>query len=128
MHSLWTCPAPIQVRPNGPKHASAQFRLKKASSVGAVCGNDSSFINITDHLVTDGINSEHKQEQRQSAKDAGSTRRRGQQTSWASRSNAGQYERSGSTSSHQSTPDRRVGTTHQTDATSTGNTTDLGGT
>ena len=54
-----------------PLNAPAQFRLKKASSVGAVCGNDSSFTNITDFSVTDGINPEHKQEQRQSAKDAG---------------------------------------------------------
>ena len=35
----------------------------------------------TDHSVTDGINSEHKQEQRQSAKDARSVRRRRQQAS-----------------------------------------------
>ena len=127
-HSLWTCPSSIRVQPNDPQHAPAQFRLKKASSVGAVCGNDSSFINITDHSVTDGINLEHKQEQRQSAKDAGSTRRCRQQTSWDSRSNASQHERSGSTPPRQSTLNRRVRTTHQTGATSEGDTTDPGGT
>ena len=99
---------------------------KQASSVGAVCGNDNSFTNKTDNSFTDGINLEHKQEQRQSAKDAGSTRRCGHQTSWYSRSNASQYERSGSTSPRQSTPDIRVRTTYQTDATSTGDTTDPG--
>ena len=54
----------------------------EASSVGAVCGNDSSYINITDFSVTDGINSEHEQEQR--SKDAGPTGRCGQQAPRAS--------------------------------------------
>ena len=35
-----------------PPHAQAQFRLKKASSVGVVYGNDSFFINIIDLSVT----------------------------------------------------------------------------
>ena len=51
-------------RSSGParrsQHALAQFRLKKASSVDAVCGNDSSFTNKADYSVTDGINSEYK--------------------------------------------------------------------
>ena len=52
-----------------PKHAPAQFRFEKrhhqlAPSVGTTVPLQVK----TDHLVTDGINSEHKQEQRQSAK------------------------------------------------------------
>ena len=42
------------------QHAPAQFRLKKASLVGAVYGNDSSFTNKFDLLITDGINLEYK--------------------------------------------------------------------
>ena len=61
---------------------------------------------------------EHKQEQRSEV--AGSTGRCGQQASWASRSNAGQYERSGSTLPRQPTPDRRVRAAYQTNAASTG--------
>ena len=57
---------------------SSPVQLKKASSVGAVCGNDSSFTNIDDFSVTDGINPEHKQKQHQSPKDAGPAKRRGQ--------------------------------------------------
>ena len=94
-------------------------RLKKTSSVGAVCGNDSSFTNKADYSVTDGINSEHKQEQRQSAKDTGSARRYRQPISRRVRNNAGQHGRIGGTPPHQSTSDRRVRTTHQTDATTT---------
>ena len=116
-------PGPTQRRP----HAPAQFRLKKrhhqlAPSVGTTVPVQVK----TDHSVTKRINSEHKQEPRQSAKDAGSARRRRQQTSWDSRSNASQYERSGSTSPRQSTPDRRIRTTYQADATSTGDMTDPG--
>ena len=107
-----------------PPHSPAQFRLKKASSVGAVCGNDSSYISITDFSVLDGIDSEHKQEQR--SKDAKSTRRRGQQASRASRSDAGQYERSGSTPPRQPTLDRRARTTHHTNTASTRDASDLG--
>ena len=36
---------------------------KQPSSVGAVCGNDCSYTNITDFSVTDGIDEEHEQEQ-----------------------------------------------------------------
>ena len=107
-----------------PPHAPAQFWLKKASSVGAVYGNDSSSINITDFSVTDGIDHEHKQEQR--SKDTESIGRCGQQTSWASRSSAGQYERSRSTPPRQPTPDRRARTAYQTNAASTGDATDPG--
>ena len=77
----------------------------------------------TDHSVTDGINPEHKQEQRPSNKDAGPARRYEQLTSWRVRNNAGQHERGGSTPSHQSTFDRRIRTTHQTDTTTTGDAT-----
>ena len=65
-------PEPLDL-PNDPNTLQPS-PVEKASSVSAVCGNDSSFTNKTDHSVTDGINSEHKQEQRQSAKDAGSSR------------------------------------------------------
>ena len=44
--------------------------------------------------------------------------------SWASGSNAGQYERSGSTPPRQPTPDRRVRAAYQTNAASTGDATD----
>ena len=58
-------------RASGPaqrfQHAPTQFRLKKASSLSAVCGNDSSFTIKDDLSVTDGINSEYKQEPRQSS-------------------------------------------------------------
>ena len=96
---------------------SSPVQLKKASSVGAFCGNDSSFTNKTDLSVTYGINSEHKQEQRQSPKDAGPTRRRRQSTS---RHDASQHERGEGPLPHQPTPDRRIRTTHQADAMTTG--------
>ena len=105
---------------------SSPVRLKKGIISGAVCGNDSSFTNKADHSVTDGINSEHKQEQRQSAKDTGSARRRRQQTSWHIRSDASQHERGGGAPPHQPMPDRRVRATHPADATPTGSTTDIG--
>ena len=70
---------------------SSPVRLKKASSVGAVCGNDGSFTNKTDLSVTDGINPEHKQEQRQSTKDAGPARRCRQQTYRRVRNDASQH-------------------------------------
>ena len=60
------------------KHAQAQFRSKKHHQFGAICGNDSSFTNKADLLATDGINLKHKQEQRQSSKDARPARQRGQ--------------------------------------------------
>ena len=63
------------------QHAQAQFLLKKHHQFGAVRGNNSSFANKADLSTTDGINSEHKQEQRQSSKDARPARRRGQPTS-----------------------------------------------
>ena len=102
---------------------SSPVPVEKASSVGAVCGNGRSFTNITDFSVTDGINPEHRQEQCQSAKDAGSARRRRQQTSWHIRSNASQHERGGGAPPHQPTPDMRIRTTHQADTTPTGYTT-----
>ena len=110
--------------PRTPTRSSPVPKEKRESSVGAVCGNDSSYINITDFSVTDGIDSEYKQEQR--SKGARSTGRCGQQTSWAGGSNAGQYERSGSTPPRQPTPDRRVRAAYQTNAASTGDATDPG--
>ena len=108
------------------RSSPVRLKKKKASSVGVVCGTDSSFTNKADHSVIDGINSEHKQEQRQFAKDTGSARRRRQQTSWHIRSDASQHERGGGAPPHQPTPDRRVRATHPVDATSTGSTTDTG--
>ena len=99
--------------PTTPTRSGPTTPTNNASSVGAVCGNESSFTNKTDHSVTDGINTEHKQKQRQSAKDAGSARRRRQQTSWHIRSDASQHERGGGAPPHQPTPDRRVRATHQ---------------
>ena len=97
-----------------------------ALQVGAACGNDSSFTSKTDLSVTDGINSEHKQEQLQSTKDAGSARRHGQQTSWHVRSDASQHERGGGPPPHKPMHDRRVRATHQADTTPTGGTTSSG--
>ena len=99
-----------------PPHAPAQFRLKKASSVGAVCGNDSSYTNITDFSVTDGIDSEHQQEQR--SEDARPTR--------ASRSGAGQHKRNGSTPPSQPTLDRGARAAYQTNTASARVASDLG--
>ena len=118
-------------RANGPahrsQHAPAQFRLKKASSVGAVYGNDSSFTNKVDILVTEGINSEYKHESCQSSKDARPARRGGQPTSRRHiRDNVGQHERGGGTPSHQPTLDRGIRETHQADATPAGSVIDPG--
>ena len=74
----------------------------------------------TDLSITDGINSEHKQEQRQSTKDAGPARRRRQQTSRRFRSDVSQHRRGGGAPPHQPTPDMRVRATHQADATPAG--------
>ena len=46
------------------QHASTQFRLKKHHQFGVVYGNESSFTNKVDLSMTDGIDSEHKQEPR----------------------------------------------------------------
>ena len=59
------------------QHAQAQFRLKKHHQFGAICGNNCSFTNKDDLSATNGVNSEHKQEQRKSSKDAIPARRRG---------------------------------------------------
>ena len=109
------CPSPAQRL----LILSSPVQLKKASSVGAVCGNDGSFTNKTALSVTDGINSEHKQEQRQSPKDAGPTRRRRQPTSRHVRSDTSQHGRGGGPPPHQPTPNRRIRATHQADATTT---------
>ena len=55
--------------------------IEKTSSVWRRLWEDSSFTNKADLSETDGINSEHKQEPRQSSKDARLARRRGQPTS-----------------------------------------------
>ena len=74
--------------------------------------------NKADLSAIDGINSEHKQEQRQSSKDARPARRRRQPTSRRCvRNDASQHGRGGGTLPHQPTPDRRVRATHQADAT-----------
>ena len=72
------------------QHAPAQFRLKKHHQFGAVCGNGSSFTNKVDLSVTDGINSEYKQEPRKSPKDARPARQCRQPTSCR---RAGNYTR-----------------------------------
>ena len=115
-------------RASGPvhqiQHALAQFRLKKHHQFGAICGNDSSFTNKADLLATDGINSEHKQEQRQSSKDARPAKRHGQQTSRRRvRDSAGQHRRGEGAPRHQPTLAERVGTTHQANTTPLGDTT-----
>ena len=110
-------------RSSGPaqqiQHALAQFRLKKYHQFGVVYGNDSSFTNKADLSTTDGINSEHKQEQRQSSKDARPARRRGQPTSRRRvRDCAGQHGRGGGAPPHQPTLAERVITTHRTNTMS----------
>ena len=65
--------------------------------------------------MTEGINSEHKQESRQSSKNARPVRRRGQPTSRRhARNCTGQHGRSGGAPYHQPTLAERVGATHQT--------------
>ena len=100
--------------PTTPIRSSLVRLKKKASSIGAFCGNDSSFTNKADLSSTDGINSEHKQEKRQSSKDARPARRRGNPTSWRRvRNCAGQHGRGGRAPRHQPTPAERVRTTHR---------------
>ena len=71
-----------------------------------------------DLSATDGINSEHKQEQRQSSKDARPARRCGQPTSWRRvRDCAGQHGRGGGAPRHQPTLAERIRKTHQANAT-----------
>ena len=106
------------------QHALAQFRLKKASSVGAVCGNNSSFTNKADLSATDGINSEYKQEPHQSPKDARPARRGGQPTSRRRvRNITGKHGRDGGTPSHQPPLDKGIKVAHQTDTTLAGSAT-----
>ena len=118
VQSQRTGPATVPVPAQQFQHAPAQFWLKKASSIGAVCGNDNSFTIKADLSATDGINSEHKQEQRQSSKDSRPARRRGQPTSRRRvRDCAGQHERGGGGPRYQPTLAERVSTTHQTNTT-----------
>ena len=120
-------PAAVPSPAQRSEHTPAQFQLKITSSVGDVCGNDSSFTNKADLSATDGINSEHKQEKCQSSKDARPARRRRQLTSWRRvRDYASQHGRGGGTPSHQPTPDRGVRATHQADATPAGSATNPG--
>ena len=106
------------------QHAQAQFRLKKHHQFATFSGNDGSFTNKADLSATDGINSEHKQEQRQSSKDARPTKRRGQPTSRRhGRDCAGQHGRGGGAPHHQPTLDERVRTTHQENTMPLGDTT-----
>ena len=127
VQSQWTRPGIGPVPAYRSQHAPAQFRLKKVSSVGVVCGNDSSFTNKADLLVTDGINSEYEQESRQSSQDARPDKQGGHPTSRRRiRDSAGQHGRGGGTPSHQPTLDRGIRATHQADATPAGSATDLG--
>ena len=106
------------------QHAPAQFRLKKHHQFDAVYGNDSSFTNIADLSVTDGIKSEHRQKSCQSSKDARPARRHGQQTSQRhARNCVGQHGRGGGTPHHQPTLAERIGATHQANTTPPGDTT-----
>ena len=106
------------------QHAPAQFRSKKHHQFGAVCGKDCSFTNKADFSAADGVNLEHKQQQRQSSKDARPTRWRGQPTSRRRvRDSAGQHGRGGGAPRHQPTLAERVGTTHQENTTPPGDTT-----
>ena len=52
---LRSCPPATSVQPNDPVRSSPVPVEKRTSSVGAVCGNDCSYVNITDSSVTDGI-------------------------------------------------------------------------
>ena len=113
------------LRATGPawqiQHAQAQFWLKKHHQFDAVCGKDSSFTNKADISATDGIKSEHKQEQRQSSKDARPARRHGQPTSRRCvKDNAGQHGRGGGAPCHQPTLVERIGATHQANTTPPG--------
>ena len=106
------------------QHAPAQFWLKKHHQFSAVCGNNSSFTNKVDVSTTDGINSKHKQEQRQSSKDARPARRRGQPTSRRRvRDCTSQHGQGGGAPRHQPTLAERVRTTHQENTTPLGDTT-----
>ena len=68
--------------------------------------------------MTNGINSEHKQEQCQSSKDARPVKRCGQPTSRRHVGDcAGQHGRGGGAPRHQPTLAERVGTTHQANTT-----------
>ena len=116
MQSQWTGPA-IPSR-------SSPVPIEKHHQLGVVCGNDSSFTNKADISVTDGINSEHKQEPRQSSKDARPARQRGQPTSRRHAGNcAGQHGRGGGAPDHQPTLAERIGATHQANTTPLGDTT-----
>ena len=82
--------------------------------------------NKADLSTTDGINLEHKQEQRQSSKDARPARRRGQPTSRRRvRDCVGQHGRGGGAPRHQPTLAERVRTTHQANTTPPRDTTGL---
>ena len=106
---------------------SSPVPVEKASSVGAVSGNDNSFTNKADISVTNGINLEYKQEPRQSSQGARPARQGGQPTFLRRiRDNAGQHERGRGTPSHRPTIDRGVRATHQANATPAGSATDPG--
>ena len=92
--------------------------VEKHYQFGAVCGNDSSFTNKVDLSTTNGINPKHKQEKRQSSKDARLARRHGKSTSRRRvRDRAGQHGRGAGSPCHQPTLVERVGTTHQENTT-----------
>ena len=119
--SQQTGPATVPVPAQRFQHAPTQFQLKKASSVSFVCGNNSSFTNKADLSTTDGVNSEHKQEQRQSSKEARPARRHGQPTSQRRVSDcAGQHGQGRGAPCRQPTLVERVRTTHRANTTPSG--------
>ena len=90
-------------------------------------GTTSSFTNKADISVTDGINSEYKQEPRQSLKDARPARKLRQPTSYRRSGNyTRQYRRDGGAPSHQPALDKGIRATHQTDAMLVGSATGPG--
>ena len=108
-------------RPSNCNKLQPSSGKKKHHQFGAICGNDGSFTNKADLSATDGINSEHKKEQRQSSKDVRLARRRGHPTSRRRvRNCAGPHGQGESAPCHQPTPTERVRTTHQANTTPLG--------
>ena len=110
----------LYLRPNDPGTLQPSPVEKRHHQLASSVGTTVPLQIKTDHSITDGINPEHKQEQHQSIKDAGPARRYKQPTSRRVGNDAGQHGRGGGTPPHQSTSDRKVRTTHQTDAATTG--------
>ena len=116
----------LNLRPNNLKMLQPSLIEKRHHQLASSVGTTVPLQIKTDLSVTDGINPEQKQEQRQSTKDAGPAKRRRQQISQRVRSDASQHGQGGGAPPHQLTPDRRVRATHQADATPTRGTTSSG--